>query len=223
MTVLMVISANKNRNMLPCEHIPKLFCCTEFILEICIGKCIDIAAKKCHKKLSLHKFYSRFSKKSNDVTNAEIKPLILIFIAPFEKYSIGASIARPPNKVISGHLSSDCGSASNSESSPPYSPCPPKNIVDDFFLHCCKQQQLVEANCHGLCSYEHREQQISELLTHALRKRLCSCLGMCNIEHLVDSDDKIMNIKKNYLVCFSNWNILIHCAHAGIRYMTDLV
>lgn len=46
---------------------------------------------------------------------------------------------------------------------------------------------------------------------------------MCNIEHLVDSDDKIMNIKKNYLVCFSNWNILIHCAHAGIRYMTDLV
>lgn len=61
---------------------------------------------------------------------------------------------------------------------------------DDVFIRINLFLYQVEANCHGLCSYEHREQQISELLTHALRKRLCSLKDLPKILHCAYRDNR---------------------------------
>ncbi|RCN51325.1 DB module [Ancylostoma caninum] len=82
----------------------------------------------------------------------------------------------PITEVTDADLTAECGTE---KSRPPYSPCLARKTVDDVFKSCC--QQHVPANCHSLCTYEHREHVAAETLIAAVQQDGCDLKYLSSI------------------------------------------
>ncbi|VDO35459.1 unnamed protein product [Haemonchus placei] len=141
----------------------------------------------------------------------------------------------PITEVTDADLTVECGTES---SRPPYSPCLARKTVDDLFKSCC--QQHVPANCHSLCTYEHREHVAAETMIAYLspilycanqnrdNRKCCEFLGLSNADlgvgdrclrmcDIAPSGERVGSVEKSDLVCLSNWNVIMYCARSGLR------
>lgn len=183
-------------NLPECHDIPKVLCCTERVLDKCLTGCIDYVTEKCPHKLE--KYDTIEEKKlvsDNKVEAAGVQPIrgARPSVVPLPKASAHPPRAQeewsdkserrraptsgdrrllnqeyPITEVTDADLTADCGTES---SRPPYSPCLARKTVDDVFKTCC--QQHVPANCHSLCTYEHREHVAAETLIAAVQQDGC--------------------------------------------------
>ncbi|VDL84170.1 unnamed protein product [Nippostrongylus brasiliensis] len=162
-------------NLPECHDIPKVLCCTERVLDKCLTGCIDYVTEKCPRKLEK---YDTIEEKNQVSDNKE-------------KWTESSSERRrapiagdrkllnqeyPITEVTDADLTADCGTES---SRPPYSPCLARKTVDDVYKSCC--QQHVPANCHSLCTYEHREHVAAEMLIAAVQQDGCDLKYLSSI------------------------------------------
>ncbi|CEF65423.1 Domain of unknown function DB domain-containing protein [Strongyloides ratti] len=64
----------KSDNLPPCDSIPKLLCCTDRVLEKCLGGCIDYIHSKCPHKLYKYERIPTHEKNDNDDRSIEVIP-----------------------------------------------------------------------------------------------------------------------------------------------------
>ncbi|CAI5437782.1 unnamed protein product [Caenorhabditis angaria] len=174
-----------------CEQIPKVLCCTQRVLDKCMSGCIDYVTEKCPHKLEKYETIEdeTSTSTSTSTTTSSVKPksqrvvgqvnhdLKERFIdskdsqirrAPVNGDSKQLNHEYPITEVTDDDLSSECGTE---RSTPPFSPCLSRKSADDLFLSCCRQQ--LPSNCHGLCTYEHREHVAAETLIQAIQQENC--------------------------------------------------
>uniref|UniRef100_A0A183FX82 DB domain-containing protein n=1 Tax=Heligmosomoides polygyrus TaxID=6339 RepID=A0A183FX82_HELPZ len=150
-----------------CHDIPKVLCCTERVLDKCLTGCIDYVTEKCPHKLEK---YDTIEEKKH-LLPASINLIGVVKICPIASLGGDRRLLNqeyPITEVTDADLTADCGTES---SRPPYSPCLARKTVDDVFKTCC--QQHVPANCHSLCTYEHREHVAAETLIAAVQQDGC--------------------------------------------------
>ncbi|WKX92698.1 hypothetical protein Q1695_010605 [Nippostrongylus brasiliensis] len=192
-------------NLPECHDIPKVLCCTERVLDKCLTGCIDYVTEKCPRKLEKYDTIEEKNQVSNNKVEAAVQPLRAA--RPSNSVELPKTITRPPRaeekwtessserrrapiggdrkllnqeypitEVTDADLTADCGTES---SRPPYSPCLARKTVDDVYKSCC--QQHVPANCHSLCTYEHREHVAAEMLIAAVQQDGCDLKYLSSI------------------------------------------
>ncbi|CAJ0963927.1 unnamed protein product, partial [Mesorhabditis belari] len=171
-----------------CNEIPKVLCCSERVIDKCLSGCLDHVTENCPEKLEKFETignelpkYEKTPQRSHSKSSSSMK----------QSTSFGTSSRRrtqqsgdykllnneyPLTEVSDKDLTSDCGTK---RSLPPFSPCLSRKTVDDLFLSCC--QQHVPANCHSLCTYEHREHVAAENLIQAVQQDGCDLKFLSNI------------------------------------------
>ncbi|CAB3408483.1 unnamed protein product [Caenorhabditis bovis] len=169
-----------------CEQIPKVLCCTQRVLDKCMSGCIDYVTEKCPHKLEKYETIASptettarpRSQSSSTTTRVigqverELKERFIdakdIRRAPMSGDAKLLNSEYPITEITDADLSSECGTE---RSQPPFSPCLSRKSADDVFVSCCRQQ--VPAECHSLCTYEHREHVAAETLIQAVQQEHC--------------------------------------------------
>ncbi|CAG9531302.1 unnamed protein product [Cercopithifilaria johnstoni] len=171
-----VVSA---KDRLPsCELIPKLLCSTEHISNKCLVDCINYVVIKCPYKMQNY------------------DEIITMAIAPTYQ-TAGDYIYLNQQQLIiisvsNSNFSSDI--VSRIENSRPfYSPCLQPKLVDKLFLTRC--QHHVPANCHNLCTYEHREHI-------AVPSKMFAILNISALFCIAQIEIAIIEIVASFLVCY---------------------
>ncbi|KAK6059252.1 DB module [Cooperia oncophora] len=193
-TLLTISSSVRGDVNLPeCHDIPKVLCCTERVLDKCLTGCVDYVTEKCPRKLQ--KYDTIEEKKS--VSDNKIEVVQPTRGSRPSNVALPRTTPRPPRtgevwmeesgrrrapvggdrkllnqeypitEVTDADLTVECGTES---SRPPYSPCLARKTVDD-----------VPANCHSLCTYEHREHVAAETLIAAVQQDGCDLKYLSSI------------------------------------------
>ncbi|KAK5964332.1 DB module [Trichostrongylus colubriformis] len=190
-------------NLPECHDIPKVLCCTERVLDKCLTGCIDYVTEKCPHKLekfdtieekklvSDNKVELQQSARNSRPSNVRLPKTrrprppgtgeVWTDKSDRRRAPIGGdrkflNQEYPITEVTDADLTAECGTES---SRPPYSPCLARKTVDDVYKSCC--QQHVPANCHSLCTYEHREHVAAETLIAAVQQDGCDLKYLSSI------------------------------------------
>ncbi|EYB94458.1 hypothetical protein Y032_0171g304 [Ancylostoma ceylanicum] len=199
-TLLHSSSVRGDVNLPECHDIPKVLCCTERVLDKCLTGCIDYVTEKCPQKLEKYDTIEEKKLVSDNKVEAAhptrgSRPVVLPKATPRpptadEVWTDKSDRRRAPiggdrkllnqeypiTEVTDADLTAECGTE---KSRPPYSPCLARKTVDDVFKSCC--QQHVPANCHSLCTYEHREHVAAETLIAAVQQDGCDLKYLSSI------------------------------------------
>ncbi|CAL2030163.1 unnamed protein product [Caenorhabditis brenneri] len=187
-----------------CEQIPKVLCCTQRVLDKCMSGCIDYVTEKCPHKLEKYETIDHEEptpitttttqkspkKPARQVSSGSNRVVGQVDHEAKEQFIDSKDIRRAPlagdakllnqeypiTEVTDADLSSECGTE---KSNPPFSPCLSRKTADDVFLSCCRQQ--LPSECHGLCTYEHREHVAAETLIQAIQQEHCDMKYLSNL------------------------------------------
>uniref|UniRef100_A0A914WBW1 Domain of unknown function DB domain-containing protein n=1 Tax=Plectus sambesii TaxID=2011161 RepID=A0A914WBW1_9BILA len=166
----------------PCDSIPKLLCCTDRVLEKCLAGCLSYVNERCRHKLTKFDLInpSKTPKALADKSQVVDVPIpaksepLQETVEEVEGDISFLNSKYPVTRVNDADENPDlCGTEL---AKPPFAPCISRRVADDVFLSCCKQ--FVPSNCHGLCTYEHREEVASKQLIAAVKD------SKCDMKHL---------------------------------------
>ncbi|EGT38127.1 hypothetical protein CAEBREN_08395 [Caenorhabditis brenneri] len=203
-SIIAIPSVYSEPKLPDCEQIPKVLCCTQRVLDKCMSGCIDYVTEKCPHKLEKYETIDHEEptpitttttqkspkKPARQVTSGSNRVVGQVDHEAKEQFIDSKDIRRAPlagdakllnqeypiTEVTDADLSSECGTE---KSNPPFSPCLSRKTADDVFLSCCRQQ--LPSECHGLCTYEHREHVAAETLIQAIQQEHCDMKYLSNL------------------------------------------